>query len=130
MPAPPPDTLTRREREIMTVLFVSPEGVSAEAIRARLSDPPSSSAVRTMLTRLEAKGHIRHREEGLRYVYVPTARRGAARRAARQQLVRTFFGGSAGQTATALLRHERWTDEELDALSREIESVRSERKQS
>lgn len=128
MPTPGADKLTRREREIMDVLFASPDGASAEAVRARLTDPPSSSAVRTMLARLEAKGFIRHREEGLRYVYVPTVARRTARRAALQQLVRVFFGGSPGDTAAALLRHETWTDEELDALRKEIESVRTERK--
>ena len=125
---PKPDKLSRREREIMDVLFASHEGTSAEDVRSRLSDPPSYSAVRTMLARLEDKGFIKHREEGLRYVYVPTTPRTAARRTALQQLVRVFFAGSPGQTATELLKHERWTDEELAALGRQIEAVRQERK--
>jgi predicted transcriptional regulator len=125
---PKPDKLSRREREIMDVLFASHEGTSAEDVRSRLSDPPSYSAVRTMLARLEDKGFIRHREEGLRYVYVPTTPRTAARRTALQQLVRVFFAGSPGQTATELLKHEHWTDEELAALGRQIEAVRQERK--
>ena len=128
MPAPRFYKLTRREREIMDALFASPGGASAEEVRSRLSDPPSYSAVRTMLTRLEEKGAIRHREEGLRYVYEPTIARSTARKAALQQLVRVFFDGSPGQTATALLRNDRCTEEELDALQREIESVRRERK--
>ena len=127
MAAPKPEKLTRREREIMDALFALPGGASAEDVRARLTDPPSYSAVRTMLVRLEDKGHVRHREEGLRYVYVPTTSRVAARRAALQQLVRVFFGGSPGETATTLLKQEHWTDEELDALQREIEKVRTER---
>ena len=125
---PKPDKLSRREREIMDVLFASHEGTSAEDVRSRLSDPPSYSAVRTMLARLEDKGVIKHREEGLRYVYVPTTPRTAARRTALQQLVRVFFAGSPGQTATELLKHEQWTDEELAALGRQIEAVREERK--
>ena len=128
MAGPRFEKLSRREREIMDVLFASPGGASAEEVRARLTDPPSYSAVRTMLTRLEEKGAIRHREQGLRYVYEPTITRTTARRAALQQLVRVFFDGSPGQTATALLRNDRWSDAELDALQREIEAVRKERK--
>jgi predicted transcriptional regulator len=127
---PVPESLTRREREIMDALFVSPGGASAEDVRARLTNAPSYSAVRTMLARLEEKGHVRHREEGLRYVYVPVTSRTAARRSALQQLVRVFFGGSPGETATALLRQERWTDEELDALRREIDTVKKGRNRS
>jgi BlaI family transcriptional regulator, penicillinase repressor len=114
----------------MDVLFAIGEHASAEEIRERLSDPPSYSAVRAMLAKLEAKGHIRHREEGLKYVYAPVTSRSAARRSALQQLVRVFFGGSPGETATALLGQEDWTDSELDALSSEIERVRKERKRS
>ncbi len=130
MPVPPQEKLSRREREIMHVLFALGNRASAEDIRARLTDPPSSSAVRAMLTRLEGKGYLRHREEGLRYVYSPTTPPATARRKALQQHLRTFFGGSLGQMATALLRHEAWTDEELDALHNEIELVRKERKRS
>jgi predicted transcriptional regulator len=128
MTTPPLDKLTRREREIMDALFATPEGASAEAVRAAMPDPPSYSAVRTMLTRLEAKGYIRHRADGPRYIYEPIAARRTARRAALQQLVRVFFGGSAGDAATALLRQERWTDAELDALKDQIDAVRTERK--
>jgi len=124
------DKLTRREREIMDALFALPGGASVEEVRARLTEPPSYSAVRTMLSRLEEKGVIRHREEGLRYVYEPTTPKTAARKAALQQLVRVFFEGSPGATATALLKNDRWTDEELDALQREITAARKERKRS
>ena len=130
MPPPRFDKLTRREREIMDAIFASPDGASAEEVRARLSDPPSYSAVRTMLSRLEEKGIIRHREEGLRYVYEATLPKAAARKTALQQLVRVFFEGSPGQTATALLRNDRWSETELDALQREIDAVRKERKRS
>ena len=107
MPAPPrPAKLSRREREIMDVLFAIGEHASAEDIRERLTDPPTYSAVRAMLAKLEAKGHIRHREEGLKYVYAPVTSRATARRTALQQLVHVFFGGSPSETATALLTQE------------------------
>jgi predicted transcriptional regulator len=127
---PPPETLTRREREIMDALYALGNRASAEDIRERLTDPPSYSAVRAMLAKLEAKGHIRHREEGLRYVYAPTTSRMAAQKKAVQQLVRIFFGGSPGETVTALLKQEQWTDEELDALRAEIDEVRQKRRRS
>jgi BlaI family transcriptional regulator, penicillinase repressor len=128
--APPIEKLSRREREIIDALFALGNRASAEEIRARLSDPPSSSAVRAMLTRLEAKGHVRHREEGLRYLYMPTKSRASARRTALSKLVRVFFGGSPRDTATALLKQEEWSEEELDALRSELERVRKERKSS
>jgi predicted transcriptional regulator len=129
MPLPRPEKLTRREREIMDALFALGERASAEEIRRRLTDPPTYSAVRAMLAKLEAKGYVRHREEGLRYVYAPTASRASARRAALQQLVRVFFGGSPGQTVTALLEEEGWTDRELDLLRAEIDRARKERRE-
>lgn len=112
----------------MDLLFALDHPASAEDVRAGLVDPPSYSAVRAMLAKLEAKGHVRHREEGLRYVYLPTTTRGAAQRSALRRLVSVFFGGSAGHTATALLKQEAWTDAELDELSAEIQRVRKERK--
>ena len=126
----PDPKLSRREREIMDVLFALGDRASAEEIRAKLSDPPSYSAVRAMLAKLEAKGHIRHREEGLKYVYSPTTSRTTARRAALQQLVRVFFRGSPGEAASALLKNEDWSEDELDSLSAEIERVRNERRRS
>ena len=128
MPPPPADRLSRREREIMNVLFALKNKASAEDIRARLSNAPSYSAVRAMLVRLEKKGYLRHQEDGLRYVYSATTTHAAARRAALQQFVRTFFEGSLGQMMTALVRNEAWTDEELDSLRSEIERARTARK--
>jgi BlaI family transcriptional regulator, penicillinase repressor len=125
----PPDKLPRREREIMDALFALGNRASAEEIRARMPHPPGYSAVRAMLARLESKGHVRHTEEGVRYIYSATTSPAAARKAALQQYLRVFFGGSLGQLMTALLTQERWTDEELDAIQREIERVRNERKQ-
>jgi predicted transcriptional regulator len=122
------EQLPRREREIMDVLYALGRDASVEDIRSRLTATPSNSAVRAMLAKLEAKGHVRHREEGLRYVYAPTTSRTSARRDALRSIVRIFFAGSAGQTATALLEEESWTSEELDALSAEIDRVRKEKK--
>jgi predicted transcriptional regulator len=119
--------LPRREREILEILF-GLEEASAEDIRAKLSDPPSYSAVRALLARLEARGHVRHREEGPRYVYSPTVSPLTAGRAALRQYVRTFFGGSFEGLATSLLRDQNWTDDELDALQAEIDRARKERK--
>jgi len=124
------DKLSRREREILDALFALGGRASAEDIRARLTDPPSYSAVRTMLARLEAKGAIRHREEGLRYVYLPTTSSASAQRKALQKLVSVFFGGSRVETATALLKQEHWTDDEIETLRAEIERVRRNRRQS
>ena len=120
--------LSRREREIMDVLFEIGAEASAEEIRERLSDPPSYSAVRAMLAKLEAKGAVRHREKGLRYVYSPTIRLSTARRSAMRRLVQVFFDGSAGQAMTALLNDESWSDEELDRVAEEIARARKERK--
>jgi predicted transcriptional regulator len=122
--------LSRREREIMNVIFALGDRASAEDIRGRLIDPPSYSAVRAMLAKLEAKGYVKHREEHFRYIYFPTTPRTTARRAALQEIVKVFFGGSPGETATALLKNENWSDEELDALRTEIDRIRNERKRS
>ena len=123
-------TLSRREREIMNVIFALGDRASAEDIRARLIDPPTYSAVRAMLAKLEAKGFVRHREEHFRYIYFPTTPRTTARRAALQELVKVFFSGSPGETAAALLKNENWSDAELDSLSAEIDRIRSERRRS
>jgi BlaI family transcriptional regulator, penicillinase repressor len=128
MAAPTHDTLSRREREIMNAIFALGNRASAEDIRTRLIDPPSYSAVRAMLVRLEAKGYIRHDVEGQRYLYSATTSHGTARRAALKQYLKTFFGGSPGELMTTLLRQETWTDEELDTLRAEIDRVRKERK--
>ena len=108
----------------MDALFALGEDASVEDVRERLTDPPSYSAVRAMLARLEAKGYVRHREEGLRYVYSPTKTRTAAQRTALQKVVRTFFGGSSREAVAALLRQEEWSKDELEALSVEIERAR------
>jgi predicted transcriptional regulator len=126
----PTDHLSRREREIMNVLFALGDKATADDIRGHLSDPPSYSAVRAMLVKLEVKGFIRHRAEGLRYVYSPTTSRRTAQKKAVSQLVRVFFRGSASDTAAALLKQENWSDDDLDALRQQIEEVKRARRPS
>jgi BlaI family transcriptional regulator, penicillinase repressor len=118
---------TRRERQIMDALRELGDEASAEEIRGKLPDPPTYSTVRALLAKLEAKGVIRHKEKGLRYVYLPTTPRSAARRSALEGLVRVFFGGSAGEAVSALLEAEDWKPEELDELSRRIQKMKKER---
>jgi BlaI family transcriptional regulator, penicillinase repressor len=122
--------LTRREREIMHAIFALNNRASAEEIRAQLSDPPSDSSVRVMLTRLENKGLVRHQGEGVRFMYSATIAPAAAKRTALQQVVQTFFAGSFAQMAAALVREGSWSDEEIESLRSEIERVRKERKRS
>jgi predicted transcriptional regulator len=125
---PPADTLSRREREIMNVLFELKNRASVEDIREHLTQPPTYSAVRAMLAKLEGKGHLRHQEDGVRYIYSARTSPDIARQAALHQYLRVFFGGSRNQMLTSLLRQETWTDEELDVLSAEIARARHERK--
>jgi predicted transcriptional regulator len=124
------ERLTRREREIMNALFALGNRASAEEIRARLTSPPGDSSVRVMLARLEKKGHVRHQQDGLRYIYSATISPAVAKRTALQQYVRTFFGGSLRQMMTALVREGSWDDDDLDALRAEIDRARKERRQS
>jgi predicted transcriptional regulator len=128
MPPKTPEPLTRREREIMNAVFALGNRASAEDIRARLTDPPGDSSVRVMLARLEKKGHLKHQQDGVRYIYSATTSPAVAKRTALQQYVHTFFGGSLRQMVTALVSEAPWTDEELDALRSEIDRVRKERK--
>jgi predicted transcriptional regulator len=81
-----------------------------------------------MLARLERKGHLKHQQDGVRYLYSATTSPAVAKRTALQQYVQTFFGGSLRQMLTALVTEASWTDEELDALRSEIDRVRKERK--
>ena len=124
------DKLSRREREIMDVLFALGNNGTGEEIRERLTDPPTYSAVRAMLVKLEAKGHIKHRAEGLRYVYSPTTSKATAQKNAVSQLMRVFFSGSPAQAVAALLKQEQWTDDELEGLRADIEAVRKHRRKS
>jgi BlaI family transcriptional regulator, penicillinase repressor len=94
--------LSRRERQIMDVLFRHSEGTVADVV-AEMPDPPSYSAVRAMMRTLEEKGHVKHHEDGPRYVYRPTVARETARRSAIAHVVTTFFDGSTEQAVAALL---------------------------
>lgn len=110
--------LTKRERQIMDVLYRVGRATAGE-IRAALPGTPSDSTVRTQLRVLEAKGHVRHDEEGLRYVYMPTVPRGAARRSALKHLMDTFFEGSSANVVAALLGGDatKISDGELDRIA-------------
>jgi len=124
-----PESLTRREREIMNAVFALGNRASAEEIRGRLTNPPGDSSVRVMLARLEKKGYLKHQQDGARYLYSATTSPAVAKRTALQQYAQTFFGGSLRQMVTSLVGEASWTDEELDALRSEIDRVRKERKE-
>src|SRR5277367_4070395 len=117
--------LSRRERQIMDVLFARGRATGPE-IQAGLPDQPNYSSVRTILRVLERKGYIRHVEEGLRYVYEPTVARETASRSALQRLIKTFFDGSAKEAAAALLDPSAFhlSDQELSELARIIERAK------
>ena len=117
--------LTKRERQIMDVLYRLGRATAGE-IMAGLPRPPSYSTVRTQLRVLEAKGHVRHEEHGLRYIYVPTVPRHAARKSALKHLVDTFFDGSNAKVVAALLGGEgaRISDDELDRIAQLVSDAR------
>ncbi len=125
MAEPAEHKLSRRERQIMDVLYQRQRASVAE-IRESLADPPGYSAVRALLRILEEKGYIRHAEKDLRYVYFPTASRRRVRRAAVRHLVETFFEGSAAQTVATLLDPStaRMSESELDRISELIAKAR------
>jgi predicted transcriptional regulator len=118
-PAPAPADLGRRERQILDAVYRLGRAGVAD-VRAELPDPPSYSAVRGMLNLLEEKGHLRHESDGLRYVYLPVVDPSEARRSALAHVVRTFFGGSPAEAASALfdLPDGKLSREELAELSR------------
>jgi predicted transcriptional regulator len=119
------DTLSRRERQIMDIIYARGHATAAE-VTAALPDPPSYSAVRALLRILEAKGHLRHEQSGPRYVFVPTVARDRARKSALKNLVRTFFDGSAAQAAAALLDQAKLTDSDVERLAALIDKARQE----
>src|SRR6187397_3086281 len=123
--AKPP--LTRREREIMDIVYRLGRA-SAQEVLDNLADPPSYSAVRALLRLLEERGHIKHVEEGQRYVYSPSAAPSEARRSALSQVVRTFFGGSVEQAVAALVdtSKPRLSQDELDRIAQVIDRARKE----
>jgi predicted transcriptional regulator len=120
-----PPALSRRERQIMDILYRRRRATASD-VMADLPGEPSDSTVRTQLRVLEQKGHVRHEEEGLRYVYMPAVARSTARRSALRHLVDTFFDGSAEKTVAALLGGEatRLSDEELERIGALIDQAR------
>jgi predicted transcriptional regulator len=121
--------LTKRERQIMDVLFRLGRATAADVLAA-LPGSPHYSTVRSQLRVLEEKGHVRHESEGLRYVYLPTLARHTARKAALRHLVETFFDGSAAGAVTALLGRDagKLSDEDLDRIEGLLKSTRREEK--
>lgn len=117
--------LSRRERQIMEAVYRLGSATVSD-VMAELPDPPSYSAVRAMLGKLESKGYLRHRQEGPRYLYLATVPRDEARESALERLVRTFFDGSAEKAVAALLDRSagEMTDEELDRLSALIQEAK------
>ena len=129
MPKPIHSSLTRRERQIMDILYRLGRTTAGEVME-QLSGNPNYSTVRTQLRVLEDKGQVRHEEEGLRYVYSPAVPRRTARKSALRHLVDTFFNGSAEQVVGALLGGEgsRVTEEELARIADLVAKAKKESK--
>jgi predicted transcriptional regulator len=122
-----PDSLSRREREILNILYRRGRATAVE-VQESLSDPPSYSAVRAMLRILEDKGHATHEQDGQRYVYLPSVSRDRAKRSALKNLLSTFFENSAEQAISALLDDSgsKLSGEDLDRISEMVERARKE----
>ncbi len=127
MARPSKDGMSRRERQIMDVIYRRGRATAADVME-ELPDPPSYSAVRALLRVLEAKGHVKHESNGPRYVFLPTVPRDKARRSALKQLVQTFFDGSTEQAVVALLdlSTSKLSDDELNRLAKLIDQARKE----
>jgi len=125
MKIPPVHELSRRERQIIDILYAQGRATAAE-VQSLLPAPPSYSAVRAMLRILEEKGHVHHEQDGPRYVYLPTVARDNAKRSAMRHVLQTFFDGSTAQAISALLDDSsaKLSDAELDRLARMIEHAR------
>ncbi len=117
--------LSRRERQIMDILYRLGKATAAEVL-AELDGEPSYSTVRTQLRVLEVKGHVRHEDDGVRYVYLPTVPRSRARDSALGHLVETFFDGSVEKVVAALLGRSssNLSAEQLERLSSMIEAAK------
>ena len=125
MPNAPHSTLSRRERQIMDVLYRLGRATANEVMDA-LAGQPNYSTVRTQLRVLEGKGHVRHEEHGLRFIYMPTVPRHTARQSALRHLMETFFEGSAEKMLSTLLGSDgsRLSEGELERLAQLIENAR------
>ena len=119
--------LTRRERQIMEILYKHGKATANEVLD-ELPGSPHYSTVRTQLRVLEEKGHVTHEEAGVKYVYMPAVPRRAARKSALRHLVDTFFDGSAEQVVAAVLGGEgaRLSDEELDRIAELVDKAKKE----
>ena len=117
--------LSRRERQILDILYQRGQATAAD-VQTALPEPPSYSAVRALLRILEEKGHVRHEQDGPRYVYLPTVARDNAKRSAMRHMLQTFFDGSAEQAISALLDESsaKLSSAELDRLARMIDTAR------
>jgi predicted transcriptional regulator len=120
-----PTPLSRRERQIMDIVYRRGRATAAEVLDD-LPDPPTYSAVRAALRLLEEKGELAHEMDGKRFVYLPTTPRNRARTNALQHLLRTFFNGSPEQVVNALIADVRPSSAELERLARLIEQARQE----
>jgi BlaI family penicillinase repressor len=120
-----PAHLSRRERQIMDILYRAGRATAAD-VRAGLHEAPSDSAVRTLLRILEEKGHVRHEVDGLRFVYLPTVARDKAKRSALKHVLDTFFDGSASQVVAALvdLAPDDLDEEEVARLQRIVDRAK------
>ena len=120
-----PEVLSRRERQFLDVIYRLNEA-TANQVLEQLPDPPSYSAVRATLALLEKKGHLKHRQAGVTYIYAPVVAPGNARTSAMRHLMRTFFDGSAMETVAALLDQEsrKLSDDDFDRLEEMIEDAR------
>jgi BlaI family penicillinase repressor len=125
MASPSHRDLSRRERQILDILYQHGRATAAE-VQGSLPEPPSYSAVRAMLRILEDKGHIRHDQDGPRYVYLPTVARDNAKRSALRHMLQTFFDGSTEQAISTLLddSSSKLSSAELDRLARLIDHAR------
>jgi predicted transcriptional regulator len=119
--------LSRRERQIMDIIYKHGK-LSAAEVLEQMSDPPSYSAVRAMLRILEDKGHLKHQQDGPRYVYVPTVGHNTAKRSALRHLLQTFFDNSAEQAMAALLdeSHNSLSPQALERMALLIEQAKKE----
>jgi BlaI family transcriptional regulator, penicillinase repressor len=124
----PDEKLSRRERQIMDILYQREQASAAEVLED-LPDPPSYTSVRTLLRILEEKGHLKHKQQGNRYIYLPTVPRDRARRSALQRVLQTFFDGSTEQAVATLLdlSAPKLSDADLDRLANLIDEAKQDR---
>lgn len=123
--SPKQDGFSRREREIMDALYAQGKATAQQILDA-IPNPPGYTAIRTLLTILEKKGHVRHTSDGTRYVYEPAVGREQMGRRATRTLLETFYGNSVEKVVAALLTQETIAPAELDRLAELIEKARKE----